>query len=97
MMLSKIDEYIMILCAWKIITSSLSICWLFAFHDERNVWVICMDDENEILIEEKEASRAMHAYHIPRDYKFYKFWLPIICTNVTYIIRDIIRNTNAPK
>ena len=53
MMLSKIDEYIMILCAWKIITSASSICWPFAIHDERNAWVICMDDENKILIKEK--------------------------------------------
>ena len=92
MMLSKIDEYIMILCAWKIITSSLSICWLFAFHDERNVWVICMDDENEILIEEKEASRAMHAYTLPCAYKFLQF-LQVVITNyssyATSIIRDI--------
>ena len=62
MMLSKIDEYIMILCAWKIITSSSSICWPFAMHDERNVWVICIENENKILIKEKNASQAMHAY-----------------------------------
>ena len=29
-----------------------------------------MDDENEILIEEKEASRAMNAYTLPCAYQF---------------------------
>ena len=39
-----------------------------------------MDDENEILIEEKEASRAMHAYTLPCAYKFLQF-LQVVITN----------------
>ena len=39
-----------------------------------------MDDENEILIEEKEAPRAMHAYTLPCAYKFLQF-LQVVITN----------------
>ena len=51
-----------------------------------------MDDEDEILIEEKEAPRAMHAYTLPCAYKFLQF-LHVGITNyssyATGIIRDI--------
>ena len=65
-----------------------------------------MDDENEILIEEKEASRAMNAYTLPCAYQFitiftscdYKFSdaLPIQLLVHSWII-EYHKNTNAPK
>ena len=54
-----------------------------------------MDDENEILIEEKEASRAMHAYTLPCAYKFLQF-LQVVITNYSSYATSIIRDTNAP-
>ena len=54
-----------------------------------------MDDENEILIEEKEASRAMHAYTLPCSYKFLQF-LQVVITNYSSNATSIIRGTTAP-
>ena len=50
-----------------------------------------MDDENEILIEKKEASRAMHAYTLPCAYKFLQF-LQVVISNYSSYARSIIRD-----
>ena len=50
-----------------------------------------MDDENEILIEENEASQAIHAYNLPCVYKFLQLLQVLIgkyFSNVRNIIRD---------